>query len=337
MNVLLTSAGRRVTLLRSFRRALAASGGRVFAADADTTAPTLWEADGWFRVDDVMSASYVDELVQICDEQDIRLLIPLIDPELSVLAVNRAKLHTVGTIPMVGEPWAVDVAQDKLRTAQFFDENGVPTPRTWTLDEFLSEVKGVNYPVVVKSRVGSAGASVRICLNAEEVEFFAHRTEKPLVQEYVRGTEVTIDILGDGSGQLIAMVPRKRLKIRGGEVERGVTVEWQPFLPHVERFCAAYRPFGVINLQCIVTSHGPRFTEVNARFGGGYPLSDAAGARFPELLLDLVSGRRPQPCVGCYRVGLVMSRYDDAVFVPSERLPGGDAIRALPILGDQYQ
>lgn len=326
MNVLLTSSGRRVALLESFRRAVAATGGgAVYAADMDPTAPTLQVADRPFALPPVHSSAYVPRLLGIARDEGVDLIVPLIDPELPVLARHQDLFRRYGITVMVSSRESVKIADDKLATATFLGEAGVPTPPT--IDASDTGVAAIaaelGFPLVLKPRRGSSGAGVTICRDEEELAFRVKREGGLVAQAFVGGSEVTIDVFGDGAGNVLSLVPRKRLKVRGGEVERAVTIDDGYFREHVFRIADRFKPLGAINIQCHVTPGGPVFTEINARFGGGYPLADEAGAGFPELLVELVSGRHPSGCLGRYRRGLVMSRYDAAVYADVSRLAGG--------------
>ncbi len=317
-NVLMTSAGRRVELLHAFREALNGRG-NIFAADCDPTAPTLFAADRAGLLPMVSDPHYVEALLQMCRDWGINLVVPLIDPELLILAEKRDLFLARNIVLAVSNEQSIAIANDKLRTAQFFDDIGVPTPVTFDIREYLhdGEVQGLlQFPVIVKPRTGSGGKQVSVCRDHSEVIYCSSklREDDCVVQEYLTGNEITIDVLSNGHGDLIEMVPRQRLKTRGGEVERGVTIDCDDFVCFVQSIVAALNPYGVINLQCFYTPQGPIFTEINARFGGGYPLAHVAGARFPELLIDLAIGKTVIPRVGHYKRNILMTRYDSAFY-----------------------
>src|SRR5690606_11208704 len=215
---------------------------------------------------------------------------------------------------MVSSAESMRIMRDKFLSADFFQSIGVPCPKTAQVAGFNTRdiVDSVGLPVILKPRYGSSGQGVVRCKTREELERALSDLNGPYVaQELVVGDEVTIDVFGTGDGQVLSMVPRKRLKVRGGEVERAITISDDLFREDVLRIAKALKPFGAINVQCIVSSDGPKYTEINGRFGGGYPLAHMAGARFPELLIQLVLGKSPEPLLGKYEAGLVMSRYDE--------------------------
>lgn len=317
MRVLLTSAGRRVGLLRAFRQALSVyPNSAVVAGDVDPNAPALVEADDAVLLPPVRSPEYISSLIAACCEFRANIVVPLIDPELPVLADAAEMLLCHGIRAIVPERQFVEMCNDKLQTYSAFIQTGLPAPRTVLGAEAEIALSDgiIQFPLVVKPRCGSAGTGVHICKTADELRFYLKHTEDPVVQEVLTGSEVTVDVLGDGTGNVLSMVPRKRLKTRAGEVERGITIDDEVLRPLILRFAKHYRFFGPINMQCFVNGDDIRFTEVNARFGGGYPLAHAAGARFPELLIDLISGKTPTPILGQYERGLIMARFDDAFY-----------------------
>lgn len=341
LNILFTSAGRRVGLLNLFRLALRSLDvkGRIFAGDSDHTAPTMHRADSVVVLPPVTSPAYVDTLRNFCRAHDIGLVIPLIDPELHVLSPVKELFRRDGTLVMVSDDAAIDMAQDKLKTAALFSETGLPTPKTVavrkseqcpSVDELCDNL---GLPLVFKPRFGSSGKGIFICSSPSSVARVLQELEGDYIaQQYVDGVEVTIDVFGDGHGSVFSLVPRKRLKVRAGEVERGVTVSDSLFRDDIMQLARTLKPFGAINVQCFVSKHGPMYTEINGRFGGGYPLAHAAGARFPELIIRLALGETPKPLVGQYEVGIVMSRYDEAVYFDARELPNADQLMSLPFI-----
>jgi len=302
------------------------------AADCDPTAPALVEADEAFILPRVSSGNYIEELLDLCERKKIGLVIPLIDPELPLLAASRDIFYNkLGCVVAISNHETVNIGNDKLATWNFFAANNIPTPHTFTREEAEKklEKRELSLPLIIKPRWGSNSQGVTRCDTEDQLSFYISTEKDVIVQEMLFGSEVTLDIMGDGEGGLLSFIPRKRLKIRGGEVERGITVDGGLFYDYVIKIVKILKPFGAINIQCFVTEDGPVFTEINPRFGGGYPLADAAGAQFPEILVALARGEKVKPRVGQYQRGLLMTRFDEAFFIPLENEPLGRSLMKL--------
>lgn len=314
INILLTSAGRRVELIEIFKKALRTRG-KVYAADYDRTAPALYFADKGFLIPRISSKNYINFLLELCKRERIKLLVPLIDPELIKIARNRKRFIANGIVPLISEYRVVSIAYDKYLTAQLFKHHGIPAPKTWLADRFVRGSKS-SFPLILKPRFGSAAIGIQKCEDINSLTYFKNKIKPAIVQEYLSGQEITIDVLCNFKGDLMAAVQRMRIKVRAGEVERGVTIKNKGITKLVKKIIEILKPYGVINIQCFNTAKGIYFTEINPRFGGGYPLSYQAGADFPKIILDLIEGKKIHISrVDDYKVGCYMLRYDNAAYL----------------------
>ncbi|MEE8204924.1 MAG: ATP-grasp domain-containing protein [Dehalococcoidales bacterium] len=324
-NILFTSIGRRVALVRLFRAALARVKlkGKIIGADLLTTAPALWPADGRYRVCPVGEPGYIPQLLEICQREKVRLLVPLIDPELTVLARNRERFAELGTTVLISHPDTISICQDKSRTNDFFRQNSIPAARVYRPEELAAGQ--VQYPVLVKPAYGSGSQGVFKANNERELSFFIDYVPRALIQEFLAGREYTIDVLADFQGRVRCIVPRLRMEVRAGEVSKGMTVRSQQVMEMakgvVEKLPGAAGP---LTVQAFMTGNGLKFVEINPRFGGGFPLSAQAGADFPGWIIELTLAREPGIPFDRWEEGLVMLRYDEAIFVKREGLPGLD-------------
>ena len=321
INVLFTSVGRRVELVRAFRAAYAALGlsGRILAVDVDPLAPALGECDDVFMVPRTDEPHYVSTLVELCARERVALILPLIDPDVPVLATHRDALDATGARAMVLPAEAAVIVADKRATADLFADHDVPAPACWTAED-AEAASDLAFPAFVKPRFGSASADAHVVADRAELRFWLERVHEPIVQERLPGPEITSDVLCLDDGRAIAVVSRRRLEVRTGEVSKGVTVHDPDVARHCVRIAEALDARGPLTIQCLLRDDGtPAFTEVNARFGGGAPLGFAAGMRSPEWLLAHAAGREPDPPPpGSYEVGLYMTRYDESVFLREE-------------------
>lgn len=314
MNVLLTSAGRRVSLAKAFKEAFARiGGGKLLAADSSELASALYVCDEHILVPLCTSDTYIPALLGICERNHIDLIVPLIDTELSVQSAHRKDFLEVGAFPIVSDPTVIKICQDKINTHNFFERNSIPTVDFYEPDEDLSSLP---FPLFIKPRSGSSSIDTYRVNDEDELRFYLERIEKPIIESLIEGDEYTIDALLDLDGsRVINAIPRKRIETRGGESSKGVTFKDDKLIGLAEKLLLKLKPRGPVTLQCFKVNDDYLFTEINPRFGGGYPLAHRAGANYPELILRMLAGESIDPVLGKFLEGLMMLRYDDAVFL----------------------
>ena len=171
----------------------------------------------------------------------------------------------------------------------------------------------------IKPRFGSAEKNAFKVHNEGQLQLFIEYVERPIIQEYLSGPEITNDVLCDFEGTALQVVSRQRIEVRWGEVAKGKTIFEPVITEGCVRIAQAMRAIGPITIQCILKNGEPVFTEVNARYGGGAPLGIAAGVPSPEWYLTLAAGKKViPPPLGSYQTGLYLTRYDQAFFLSSE-------------------
>jgi len=314
VRILFTSPGRRVELIKAFREN-APAGSMLYGADFDRTCPASFFLDGLFEVPFKIDDAYITRLLEICINNKIDLLIPLIDPELLPLAKAKEEFSKVGTIVMISNMEMIEISRDKFKTFERMNQIGIPSPKTILGKDFSSD--SVSYPIILKPRNGSSSKGLFVINDKNQLPSpNIYKNEDYIAQELIKGYEVTVDILCDDHGRYIEGVQRKRLKVRGGEVERAVTIKERTLHLLVERLVEELRPFGVINAQFMFDERRESYTlmEINPRFGGGYPLAYYAGANYPKMLIRIIAGEEIEYTPMSYEEDKYMLRYDEAVY-----------------------
>ena len=315
ITIAFTCIGRRVELIRFFQSAYKrlALNGAIIGFDGDPLAPALQLVDKSYIVPPVHSEEYIPALVQICKTESIDVLFPLIDTDIYKLARNRELFERNGTKVSVVSPEAESITSDKWLTKQFFEKIGIPTPRTWLPENFSAAETG--YPVFIKPRKGSAGKNVFLVRDSKDLAFFQTYVPDPIIQECLPGPEITSDVICDLNSKLMAVVSRKRLEVRWGEVSKGVTLYDKKILDDCCTIARELPAIGPITVQCMLKEGTPYFTEINARLGGGVPLGIAAGVDSPLMLLAGFADLPVEiPQLGTYKTSFYMTRYDDSFF-----------------------
>jgi len=320
VNLLFLSVGRRVELMRLFGRAYERLGitGRVVGLDIDPLAPALQAVDIPLIVPRLDDPAFLPQLLSICQRERISCVFPLIDPDITVLALHRQAIEATGARVAAVEGSALDLANDKWRTTELFQRLDLPTPRSWLADTLDPET--ASYPLFIKPRWGSAGVGASRVESAEELRYALARVSQPIIQECLFGPEITNDVICDLEGRVAAVVSRKRIEVRWGEVAKGVTIHDQRIIAACRRVAEALPARGPITVQCMMRGDTPCFTEINARLGGGAPLADAAGVDFATWLLAQAAGVAfALPPLGHYREGLYLTRSDSSLFLTQEQ------------------
>lgn len=308
-NVLITAAGRRTSLVQAFVEATHGRGARTYAADVDGLAPALFLADDAVRILRTDDPRYVDDLLEKVVRHAVRLVVPTIDTDLSILARNESRFAEVGCRVAISAVPFIDITLDKYRTMVAFRAAGIRVPASWIPP--LPALTALPATVFIKPRAGSASQNT-YTIERERLEGILRLVHDPIVQEVLTGPEITIDALLDFEGVPIHHVPRRRIRTLGGESVQGVTLEHDPSLEDwIEAIldrCAALGAVGPLTLQAFLTPDGPVLSEINARFGGGFPLARAAGGDYPGWLLDMVNGVEVRPRLREFEAGLFMTR-----------------------------
>ncbi len=307
--------------MNAFRSALSELGldGKLAIADMSPLSAAYQMADVQVNVPHCQDPSYIDCLLEACKAHNIGLLVPVIDTELSVLANARSRFAAIGTTAVISDPETIALSRDKEETAEFFRQAGIATPAL--LDIEKARTGNYPYPLFLKPKDGSMSIGSRRIEDMASLEYFWPRTANPMLMECVEGAEYTVDVYTGLDSQVHCAVPRRRIEVRSGEISKGLT-EAVPEV--IEGAMAAARalpgPRGVLTFQCMHTESGDAiFFELNARFGGGAPLSIQAGADFPRWLIEEAMGQAPSVGEPAFQENTLMLRYDEAVYTADGR------------------
>jgi carbamoyl-phosphate synthase large subunit len=315
MNILLSCAGCRNYLIDFFKTALAGHG-KIFVCDSNPDAVSLQEADRGFILPRASHPEYFDRLLNICEQNQVKLLISLNDLELPLLAKQRDRFLKIGTVPIISDPAAIDICFDKWKTFQFLKENQIPAPKTYlSLAEARQAIATgeLTFPLVIKPRWGTASIGIEFPQDDEELELAYQLVKKRLnrtiladissidpdravlIQEQIIGKEYGLDVINNLDGKYVATLAKRKLSMRGGETDRAITVN-DPRLTEIgEKIGRNLQHIGNLDCDVFAGPQGYCILEMNPRFGGGYPFSHIAGANLPAALIAWVSGKPTDP------------------------------------------
>ena len=316
INILITAASRRVALIRTFGQALKRLGlkGRVVTTDLNNTSPGLYFGDRHYIAPLTTDPEYIPHIKSICARENIKLLIPTIDDELPIFGRHREEFEATGVRVPISDEWTCLVCNDKHASSRFFAEAGIPFAKTWLPTEL--NYRQLQYPLFLKPRNGRGSIGTFPIRDEHELRFFLGYVSDPVVQEYLEGSEYTIDVLADFIGRIISVVPRERIVVRSGVSDRGRTVRHEGLIQLAVDAAMALKLRGPANIQVKLQGDEATIFEVNPRFSGGIPLTIASGANFPSWLIEMCCGRTLEPHIGEFTDSLFMTCYEEALFLP---------------------
>lgn len=315
INVLFSSAGRRVELINSFRHAKEELSieGKLIGIDIDELAPALKFVDKSYIVPRLNDERFIPNIIEICKNENIALIIPTIDTELELYAKNKDLIEKeTGAKVMVSDIDFISIVRDKIKTCKFLAKNGVKVPKLIT-DEDI-EKENVKFPVFIKPLDGSSSINNFKVNNMEELLFFKNYIKKPMVQEFADGVEYCVDVFCDFDSNIISAVPKLRLSHRSGEITKAKIIKDREIINIAKKIVDILKPIGEINFDCIKTNNGIKVIEINGRFAGGAPISFKAGADSPSRLYQLLQGKKLNYSEE-YSENMIAMRFDDAVYI----------------------
>jgi carbamoyl-phosphate synthase large subunit len=315
MNILFSSIGRRGYLVKYFKEAFGPKG-QVWGADNSLCSPAFTYCDSTVIVPQVNEGHYAQALLEICQENKIDIVIPLIDPELEALATQQEVFSNAGVMLLVSPEKTIQMASDKYLTYQFAIANGLAVLQTFiNLAEALDQltVGALNWPVMVKPRKGSASANITVCHDKLQLEAAFEATPEPMIQEIANGTEYGYDLFGDQNYRPISVYCKKKLAMRAGETDKALSTDDPVLIEFGSKLLSCMELFGPADVDVMMTSDGPKLLEINPRFGGGYPCSHLAGADFPRKIIAMRKGQKLEPDIGSCPAGVCMLKQDEII------------------------
>ncbi|WP_420600857.1 ATP-grasp domain-containing protein [Flagellimonas sp.] len=317
MNILITSAGRRVSLIRSFQKELEKiyPDAKVVAADSDPVLSAACQiADHHFKVPRLDQPDYIGTLIELCHKWNIKLLIPTIDTELLLLAENINLFEKAGIQVVISSYDFVQKCRNKRTIHKFFESHNVGIAKEYPKDNF-------ELPIYIKPIDGSRGVDNHIVKNEESLRDYYFTNEKLMFLEYLDHTlyeEFTCDLYYDRQHSLKCAVPRKRLEVRDGEVYKALTRNNELVSYIKERFGYIEGARGCLTAQFFKHKNEDKIygIEINPRFGGGYPLTYLSGANYSKWILDeYLLDKKIEDKFNSWEDNLLMIRYDDEILV----------------------
>lgn len=315
-NILITSAGKRVTLVQQFQKELKGYflEGKVLTTDMNPSmAPACIVSDGAFVVPRVTDSGYIDLLLSICIDNGVKVIVPTIDTELLILSAQKSRFESEGIYIMVADLEFITTCRDKRNTNELFEKHNIRVPKA-------VDKHNPTFPLFAKPYDGSLSKDLFYVRSSEEMTKEIMEHPKLIFMEYIDKTlykEFTVDMYYGKDNRVKGIVPRERVEIRAGEINKGIARKNYLVNYLLERM--EYMP-GVVGCICIQLFYDEATNdvvaiEINPRFGGGYPLSYYAGANFPRYIIQEYIMNEGIDYSDAWIANTMFLRYDSEVVV----------------------
>lgn len=322
-NIMILSVGRRVELVNCFHNAINRLkkdypdfDSKIVAADLSDKAPAGFFADIYETIPRIGAPGYLERIIELCNTYDVKLIVPTIDTELLLLAENKTMIESsTAAKVLVSDLPVIQICRDKTKTCAFLEEHGFLVPKQITKEMIAG--KEYSLPLFIKPLNGSSSINAFKVNTEKELDFFMEYIDQPILQEFMEGKEYSIDAFLDFESNLITAVARERLAVRSGEIAKGLVVKDEEVLASVKSLLAVLKPIGHITVQCMKTTDGIKYIEINPRFGGGAPMSIMSGADSCENLFRLLMGQKLQYNED-YCEGDLYLRFDQSICIGAD-------------------
>ncbi|MDE6364285.1 MAG: ATP-grasp domain-containing protein [Lachnospiraceae bacterium] len=318
MNLLILSCGTRDKVVQYFKAAFAGKG-RVVCTDCSPYAPALYEADAHYIVPRITAPEYLDVIYEICKKEAVTGVLSLIDPELSLIAAHAAQFQALG-VTVIGSDYALcERTLNKWELYCWMEEHGYPCVKTYCTMESFCEAAArgeVRFPVFVKPMKGSASIQIARADDMETAAFLFAHGEQMILQEYMTGQEIGADVYIDLiSRKVVSIFTKKKLVMRAGETDKAVSFMDDTLFAFITKFAEESGFSGQIDIDLFEKDGGYYISEVNPRFGGGYPHAYACGVDHMMLIRNNLMGIENPVRIGGYAVDKVMMKYNELMLV----------------------
>ena len=314
MNILILSVGTRNKIVQYFKKTLG-DNGVVVATDMTDIAPAVYEADKFYKVPRITDPTYMDIVFDICKKENINGVLSLIDPELSLLAKNKDKFEKLG-VTVVGSDYALcEMALNKMTMYNWLKDHNYKCAKSYdNIEEFEKDLKkgDASFPVFVKPICGSASISIQKVNDIDTVKLLFKKDDNLMIQEFLNGQEIGADVYIDLiSKDIVSIFTKKKLVMRAGETDKAISFKDEKLFELIKKFVKECGYTGQIDIDIFDIDGEYYISEVNPRFGGGYPHAYECGCDHMLLIENNLRGIANSANIGAYNEEVYMMKYNE--------------------------
>ncbi len=316
-NILFCSAGRRARLLLNAKSSIGSTG-NIIATDNNCTAPAIYCADKQYTVPKINEPNYIDNIITICKENNIKAITTLIDPEIEILSNNRDKFIEMGIIPLCPDKDSAQYCFNKYELYKYLVSKGIRTPLTFhNIDEFKQAVISgkISFPVFIKPICGSGsvGAHKVNTMNELEKDWYSGEHDY-IIQELMTEGDCDADVYVDTiSHKAVSAFSKKKIETRIGGANKTISFKDPKLFDFIKEIVNHFNFSGPLDMDFFIKNGEYYLSEINPRFGGAYLHAYGAGVDFFKLIINNINGIENVENIGNYDDDIIMMMYDDVV------------------------
>ncbi len=320
-NILILSCGTRNKIIQYFKQALTDSLGNrtglVVATDMSCIAPALYEADKHYIVPRMTCDGYIDIIFDICKNEKIKAVFSLIDPELSLIAKFSSDFEAIG-VKVIGSSFELcEMCLNKISMYNWLTTHNYKTARSYTnIECFYNDLhnKIIDFPVFVKPVYGSASNLINKVYDKDSLELLFKYNDNLMIQEFLDGQEIGADVYIDFiSGDVVSIFTKKKLLMKAGETDKAISFKDERLFDLITDFVKEAGFKGQIDIDIFEINGQFYISEVNPRFGGGYPHAYECGCNHMSMIVNNMNKIANKCEIGNYKSDLIMMKYIDVL------------------------
>ena len=310
---MILNVGRRVELVKAFKNAAIDLNinSDIIGTDISKLAPAIYFCDKYYKLPKISSSDYIEKIIELSIKENISLIIPTIDTDLTKLSKNRNKIFEKSKAKvMVSDLNVIKICRDKFKTQKYIESIGFKMPKLITDKEIMNG--NYSFPLFIKPKSGSSSKNTYKIKNKYELDLYKNTIENPIIQDFIDGDEYSVDVFLDFDSKIISIVPRLRISTRSGEISKGLVIKDKKIIEYIMNLMNILKPVGQITVQLIKNENGIFIIEINPRFGGGSPMSIMAGANSCKNLFYILMKKSLQYSDD-YENEIIFLRYDETM------------------------
>lgn len=315
-NFLFCSAGRRVKLIKDFKQTIGKNG-KIIVAENSIYAPARYEADKAYTVPEIYEEKYIDTIVDICKNENIKVVLTLIDPEIEILSKNRHRFDEIGVIVLAPSEKTAELCFNKYKMYKYLKEKNIKTILTYgTLEEFEKDYteNKIDFPVFVKPRTGSGSVGAKKINNFQELKNVMYEDKSLIIQEFMNAEDLDVDVYVDYiSKKPVSIFSKKKIETKIGGASKTISFKDEKLFRQIKNILQFFEFYGTIDMDFFYKDGEYYLSEINPRFGGAYIHAYGSGVDFPKLIINNINKLENKENIGNYEENIMMLMYDDVI------------------------